>query len=135
MAELYDRLEELKESDFYPFHMPGHKRNMVGHPLEDIFGIDITEIDGFDNLHHPIDLLKRMQEEAASIYQVEETYFLVNGSTCGLQVAISATITKGNKLLMARNCHIPKRNKIFCLASRMRGPGRPILAMDFNAAS
>lgn len=105
MAELYDRLEELKESDFYPFHMPGHKRNMVGHPLEDIFGIDITEIDGFDNLHHPIDLLKRMQEEAASIYQMEETYFLVNGSTCGLQAAISATITKGNKLLMARNCH------------------------------
>lgn len=105
MAELYERLEELRESDFYPFHMPGHKRNMTGHPLEEVFGIDITEIDGFDNLHHPEDLLKRMQQDAATIYQVDETFFLVNGSTCGLQAAISATITKGKKLLMARNCH------------------------------
>ena len=105
MAELYERLEELRDSDFYPFHMPGHKRTMVGHPLKEVFGIDITEIDGFDNLHHPEDLLKRMQQDAATIYQVDETFFLVNGSTCGLQAAISATITKGKKLLMARNCH------------------------------
>ena len=105
MAELYHQLEELKKSDFYPFHMPGHKRNMENHPLKEMFGIDITEIDGFDNLHHPTEILRRMQQQAASVYGVEETFFLVNGSTCGLQAAISASVRKDEKLLMARNCH------------------------------
>ena len=105
MAELYHQLEELKKSDFYPFHMPGHKRNMENHPLKEMFGIDITEIDGFDNLHHPTEILRRMQQQAASVYGVEETFFLVNGSTCGLQAAISASVRKDKKLLMARNCH------------------------------
>lgn len=105
MSELYSQLEALKNSDYYPFHMPGHKRNLKSHPLREMFEIDITEIDGFDNLHHPKGILKRMQESAASIYGVEETFFLVNGGTCGLQAAVSATIREGEKLLMARNCH------------------------------
>lgn len=105
MAELYDQLTELKKSDFYPFHMPGHKRNMEKHPLKEMFGIDITEIDGFDNLHHPTGILAKLQQEAACMYGAEETFFLVNGSTCGLQAAISASIEGSKKLLMARNCH------------------------------
>ena len=26
MAELCEKLKEYKDSDYYPFHMPGHKR-------------------------------------------------------------------------------------------------------------
>ena len=53
MAELYKRLVDYKNSDYYPFHMPGHKRNPESAEgiLARIYGIDITEIDGFDNLH------------------------------------------------------------------------------------
>ena len=28
MDRLYKKLEEYGKSDYYPFHMPGHKRNM-----------------------------------------------------------------------------------------------------------
>ena len=47
---LYKKLEAYGKSDFYPFHMPGHKRNPLA--VEGDFPVerDITEIDGFDNL-------------------------------------------------------------------------------------
>lgn len=101
--ELYDRLREYVSSDFYPWHMPGHKRRLI--EFDNPFSIDITEIDGFDDLHHPEGILKDAMEEAAAIYGSEKTYFLVNGSSCGILAAISAAVKPGGKLLMARNCH------------------------------
>lgn len=105
MSELYNNLVSLDKSDIYPFHMPGHKRNMKAHPLEKMFAIDITEIDGFDNLHHAEGILKRMQEDTAEFYGAKESYYLVNGSTCGILSAISASVNAQGTLLMARNCH------------------------------
>ena len=86
MAELCEKLKEYKDSDYYPFHMPGHKRNgdMTEKILADVYGLDITEIDGFDNLHQTVGILKREQEKAARLYGAEQTYFLVNGSTGGI---------------------------------------------------
>ena len=51
MSIIFERLSEYSDSDAYPFHMPGHKRHMSGDVLSDVSRIDITEIDGFDNLH------------------------------------------------------------------------------------
>lgn len=101
--ELYDRLKEYTSSDFYPWHMPGHKRRLV--EFENPFSMDITEIDGFDDLHHPEGILKEAMKEAAEVYGSEKTYFLVNGSSCGILAAVSAAVKPGGKLLMARNCH------------------------------
>lgn len=100
---LYERLKKYGKSDYYPFHMPGHKRkDMV---FENPFDWDITELDGFDDLHHPTGILKEAMEEAAAFYQSDASYFLVNGSSCGILAAISAAVHPGDKLLMARNCH------------------------------
>ena len=103
MMELYERLKAYADTDWYPWHMPGHKRQMVefGNP----FSMDITEIDGFDDLHHPDGILKEAMDYAAEIYGSEQTWFLVNGSSCGILAAISASVKPGGKILMARNCH------------------------------
>lgn len=105
--KLIDRLKEYGESDFYAFHMPGHKRQEeLGITLfPNPFSVDITEIDGFDNLHHPEGILKESMERAAAVYGVDRTYYLVNGSTCGILAAISSAVSDGKKLLMARNSH------------------------------
>ena len=44
MCTIYDKLAEYRDSDYYAFHMPGHKRNeeLPGPALP--YGIDITEI-------------------------------------------------------------------------------------------
>ena len=53
MTELYDRLHQYSNSDYYGFHMPGHKRNAERFGSGLPYGIDITEIEEFDDLHHP----------------------------------------------------------------------------------
>ena len=101
---LLGRLIAYGKSNMYPFHMPGHKRKIVD-TFPNPFEIDITEIDGFDNLHHAEGILKASMEQSARIYGADKTYYLVNGSTCGILSAVCACVKPGEELLMARNCH------------------------------
>lgn len=48
---------------------------------------------------------RRQQQKAGDLYGAQKTYYLVNGSTCGLLAAISAAVPRGGKILVARNCH------------------------------
>ena len=98
-------LKELKNSDMYPFHMPGPKRNMSGYPFEEAYNMDITEIDGFDNLQDPEGLIKEIEIRAAEYMHCSEAHILVNGSTCGVLAAISSLVPHHGTLLMARNSH------------------------------
>ena len=129
---LYDRLYEYGQSDAVPFHMPGHKRQtgapgseksedfgyaaeknpekMEEHGLYETYAqlpwkIDITEIDGFDNLHHAEGILKESMELAASFYGTEKTLYSINGSTAGILSAICAVTKPGDTILVARNSH------------------------------
>ena len=63
MGELFDKLANYGNSGIYPFHMPGHKRQKTVdfNPYK----IDITEIEGFDNLHHAEGVLLEAQKKAA----------------------------------------------------------------------
>lgn len=105
MEGLYNKLNSYGKSNYYPFHMPGHKRNIEMMPEWNVFGMDITEIDGFDNLHNPKDILKHSMEKAVSLYKTKASYFLINGSTVGILSAIAAVSAKGQKILLARNSH------------------------------
>ncbi len=101
MRKLEAELRRYANSDMYPFHMPGHKQRG-----DEIHQIDITEIDGFDNLHDPEGLILEEMQRAAEFYDTETTFFSVNGSTCALMSAISAAVPKGGTLLCERGCHI-----------------------------
>lgn len=105
MEHLFDRLEQYGRGETYPYHMPGHKRRSWGKLPEEMCRQDITEIEGFDDLHHPEEILKELQEYAAAIYGAEESFYLVNGSTSGILSAVSAALPAGGHILMARNCH------------------------------
>lgn len=113
METMYQSLQQYGKTDYYPFHMPGHKRNMQGRSMEEIYQIDITEIEGFDNLHHPEGMILRAMERASKLYHCEKTYYLVNGSTCGILSAISATVATKGKILLARNCHKAAYNAVY----------------------
>lgn len=105
MSELFEKLSAYGASDYYPYHMPGHKRRLKTDTMRELAQIDITEIDGFDNLHDAQGILKRIQEEAAAAYGAEESFFLVNGSTAGILSAISTAVSPGGKILMVRGAH------------------------------
>ncbi len=104
-ASIYQALSAYCAGEDYPCHMPGHKRNPDSGEMADFYQIDITEIDGFDNLHHAEGLIREAQERANRLYGAQETYFLVNGSTCGVLAAIMSVTQPGDEILIARNCH------------------------------
>ena len=105
MKTLTDALNELSMSNIYPFHMPGHKRNARFASWGLPFDRDITEIDGFDNLHHPEGILLESQNRLSALFGTKKSYFCVNGSTGGILAAVSACVRKNGQILMARNCH------------------------------
>lgn len=138
MDYLYRRLKEYSESDYYPFHMPGHKRNSGLTDAELPYMIDITEIEGFDDLHHAEGILKEAQERAAGLYGADETHYLINGSTAGILSAVMGCTCKGDKILMARNCHKSVYNAVYlnelrpvyiypglCRGQELNGPVSP----------
>ena len=100
---LLEKLKTYSQSDIYPFHMPGHKRRMT--LPSDAYGLDITEVEGFDNLHRAEGILAGEQQRFADFAGAKDSFFLVNGSTCGILAAISAAVPRGGRILIARNSH------------------------------
>jgi arginine/lysine/ornithine decarboxylase len=92
------------------FHMPGHKSNIRNfQELETIrkyfYKIDLTEVPGVDNLHCPEDIILQGEKLAARAFGAYKSYFLVNGSTCGIYSMIMGTTKPGDKIIVQRNCH------------------------------
>jgi len=85
-------------------HMPGHKRRAL-HAPELPWQLDITEIAGFDDLHAPVGILREGQERAAKRWGSDAAYFLINGSTCGILAGIYASVSPGDRVLLARGHH------------------------------
>lgn len=75
---------------------------MIGHKF---FSCDFSEIEGFDNLSNPKGIIKSVQNEARAIYGTKETFLLPNGATTGIIAAMMAVLHRGDKVVVARNCH------------------------------
>lgn len=99
----------------YPWHMPGHKRKKpdkkydTDNMLEAIMQFDVTEVTGTDDLHHPEEMIKKSMDELTNVYGTYKSFYLVNGSTCGIMTAITAsyhmTDMKCTNIIIAHNCH------------------------------
>ena len=93
------------------FHMPGHKGSEIyrkyGYSdfLGKIMDCDITEIPGADNLFQMESIIRETAEKYRTLYGVKASYPLINGTSGGLIAAVLASVKKGRKLVMARNCH------------------------------
>ncbi|MBD2570097.1 aminotransferase class I/II-fold pyridoxal phosphate-dependent enzyme [Anabaena lutea] len=108
---LIDALKACKTRPHAPFYTPGHKRGAGISPLltdllgKDVFLADLTELAELDNLFKPENAILAAQELAAEAFGAEKTWFLVNGSTCGIEAAILATCRMGEKIILPRNVH------------------------------
>lgn len=100
---MFDALKQLSDSDMLPMHMPGHKRSAELSDLGAAF--DITEINGFDDLHDPKGIIKNIEDRAASLWGARRSHILVGGSTCGILAAVYSMTRPGDKIIMARGCH------------------------------
>lgn len=101
---IYTALQKYINDNIYPFHMPGHKQGRAL-SIDDIMKIDITEVDGVDNLHNAKEVILESQRLTAKLFGAEETFYLVNGSSCGIIASILTVCSPNDKILVARNCH------------------------------
>lgn len=106
---LLERLLEYGERGQASFHVPGHKSGKGLPPGAGIFrqllSIDLTEITGLDDLHHPEGVIREAQQLAAACFGAEETCFLVNGSTVGNLAAILSLCASDDVIIVQRNAH------------------------------
>ncbi|EES71796.1 Orn/Lys/Arg decarboxylase, major domain protein, partial [Paenibacillus sp. oral taxon 786 str. D14] len=112
-APLVEALLQYQAKKDASFHVPGHKNGQalrsnanVMEELARVMEIDVTEITGTDDLHHPEGVIREAQRLAAAQFGAEETFFLVGGSTAGnLALILSVCTTPGDVLLVQRNVH------------------------------
>ncbi|CDF57172.1 aminotransferase class I/II-fold pyridoxal phosphate-dependent enzyme [Thermobrachium celere] len=107
---LIDDLIKYKQEVDVRFHMPGHKGNTfefdeLERLREHLFSIDVTEVEGTDNLHVPNGIIKNAQDRAKEFYGAEHSFFLVNGSTAGIYSMILGLLKPKDKIIVQRNCH------------------------------
>ena len=104
-------LMEYRDEEVVSFHMPGHKKGNAYKKSDfdflcsDLIAMDTTEVTGIDNLHSPEAAILSAQRLAAEAFGADESFFLVNGTTCGIYAMIMTAADPGDKILIPRNCH------------------------------
>jgi arginine decarboxylase len=108
---ILDALQAWVDKSHAPFYTPGHKRGVgMNRVVKDrwgaaVFGFDLPELPGLDNLQAPAGVIQSAQALAAEVFGARQTWFLVNGSTAGVIAAILATCGEGEKIILPRNIH------------------------------
>ncbi|KXZ20424.1 aminotransferase class I/II-fold pyridoxal phosphate-dependent enzyme [Bacillus nakamurai] len=107
---LYTALIEHAHRNTHSFHVPGHHNGDVFFDeaksvYQSLLSIDMTEITGLDDLHHPTGVIKEAQDLVSRFYGSRESFFLVNGTTAGNLAMILAVCEPGEPILIQRNCH------------------------------
>ena len=109
-------LVDYLNNDYYPWHMPGHKRKCdaasckVDNILNQVAAMDVTEVPGLGDLYDDEGIIANSQAEITKIYNTSASYYLVNGSTAGNQIAIATYCSHNDTIIVAENCHKSVRN-------------------------
>ena len=107
---LWQRMQALHAQNPLSCHTPGHKNGVfLPLPLREAWGdrfasYDYTELDGLDNLHFSSDCIAQSQQQAADIFGAARCFYLVNGTTAGLQAAIMASCSQ-QQVFVPRHVH------------------------------
>ncbi|GBF34371.1 lysine decarboxylase [Desulfocucumis palustris] len=121
------------------FHVPGHGGTSVPPELlaalgPGLFRADLTELPGLDDLSSPSGVIEYAQQLAADAFGADSTFFLLNGSTLGLQSLVAACCPPGSKIILPRNIHRSLLGGLIISGAQpvFLNPG---LVPDFNFAS
>ncbi len=110
-APLWEALIKNKKSTLAQLHIPGHRggRAIPSEFLEavgkEIFALDLTEVPGLDDLHNPEEAIADALQLTSELFQADQSFWLVNGTSCGLVALILACCSNGSEIILPRNAH------------------------------
>ncbi len=93
------------------FHMPAHQGGRgAPSPLVAALGpraisLDVTGVEGLDDLHQPDGPIAAAERRAAALFGADRTFFLINGTTAGVQAMLLAAAGPGERVAVPRNAH------------------------------
>ncbi|MDR2457290.1 MAG: aminotransferase class I/II-fold pyridoxal phosphate-dependent enzyme [Clostridiales Family XIII bacterium] len=108
---LYDAILDFINKDYAPFMVPGHKMGKGINPKwkdyvsENIFKMDLCEVEGLDDMQNPSGVIKESLKLAADAFGADRTFSLVNGTSVGIIAAIMTVANNGDKIIVPRNAH------------------------------
>ncbi len=108
---LLDAMREYAGAGIARFHMPGHKGGRGVHPRlreflgPGVFSADVTGVEGLDDLHQPGGVIRAAQDLAARAFGADRSFFLVNGTSAGVQAMLLTFCRPGEPILIPRNIH------------------------------
>lgn len=100
---IFDFLKTYEKANPVRLHMPGHK----GMPFLGCEKWDITEVKGADALYEAEGIIAQSEENAASLFGTEKTFFVTEGSSQAIRamVYLAAQGKEEPWFLAARNAH------------------------------
>ncbi|MEN6348429.1 MAG: aminotransferase class I/II-fold pyridoxal phosphate-dependent enzyme [Syntrophomonas sp.] len=107
---LFDALKAHIDEAVVPFHVPGHKQGKGLRDLTDYLGVrtmqmDLNGMPDLDFVNHPSGVIMEAQKLFAYAFEGDEAFFLVNGTTSGVQAMIMSVCEPGNEIIIPRNAH------------------------------
>lgn len=107
---LFTALKEYSNQNVIPFDVPGHKHGKGIKEFTEYVGrrvmeIDVNSMKALDNICNPIGVIREAEELAAAAFKADQSFFLVNGTTSGIQAMIMSACTSGDKIILPRNAH------------------------------
>ncbi|WP_039765107.1 MULTISPECIES: aminotransferase class I/II-fold pyridoxal phosphate-dependent enzyme [Caldicellulosiruptor] len=107
---LFDAVKRHIEKNIIPFHVPGHKYGRGLKEFTDFVGqnvmlMDLNGMEDLDNANNPIGVIYEAEKLFASAFGAQYAYFLVNGTTSGVQTMIMSACEPGDEIILPRNAH------------------------------
>jgi arginine decarboxylase len=107
---LFEALKQYKNDQTISFHVPAHKHG-VGLPRftsyvgTNVMNMDLTILTDLDSICHPTGVIRESEELAAEAFGADRAFFLVNGTTSGIQAMIMTMCEPGDRIIVPRNAH------------------------------
>lgn len=101
---IFEKLSQLVNEKAISLHVPGHKNGTIGRIKNLDFKMDMTEITGLDDLHHPEDIILQSMQHCRK-HPDYNAYFLINGTTSGILSVIQSFSKRNGDYLISRNVH------------------------------
>lgn len=107
---LFDAVKRYVDSGVVQFHVPGHKQGRGNPEFSEYVGarvmqMDANGMDDLDFINHPAGVIKQSQDLFAQAFGAKKAYFLVNGTTSGVQAMILSVCEPGSEIIVPRNMH------------------------------
>lgn len=109
-APVMEALQRFKAMRVVPFDVPGHKRGNGNPELRNFLGkdclsVDVNSMKPLDNLCHPTGVIAEAEALAAEAFGAAHAFFMVGGTTSGVQSMVLTACKRGDKLILPRNVH------------------------------